>query len=150
MTADLPTKTPATSTLASCASLKEATPDLFFEPLMKLDTLMGGGANEQAIMLCAKSLIELFPDLSGQQVLDAIRYGVKEVDWNGRMTFMALAKFIREHRKVENGVRLSDKMTLADANKYMRELRVKLGIQPGGLVETHLIPQEVRDAMQRG
>jgi hypothetical protein len=63
---------------------------------MKLDTLMGGGANEEAIMLCAQSIIEYYPDLTGPEFLHALRHGVKNVDWYGKMTFMTVAKFIRE------------------------------------------------------
>jgi hypothetical protein len=75
---------------------------MLVEPLMKLDTLMGGGANEQAIMLCARSIIDYYPDLTGIHFLKALKHGVKEVEWNGKMTFMAVAKFIREWDKVKH------------------------------------------------
>jgi hypothetical protein len=122
---------------------------MLVEPLMKLDTLMGGGANEQAIMLCARSIIDYFPNLSGRAFAEAMRYGVTQVDWQGKMTFMAVAKFIREHSKFQHGYRLHKDMTRAEAKAVLEQIRVDRGIPPGGLVETQFIPQEVRDAMQR-
>lgn len=40
-------------------------------------------------------------------------------------------------------------MTYAEARAKLEAIRAAHGIPPGGLVETHLIPAEVREAMQR-
>jgi hypothetical protein len=41
-------------------------------------------------------------------------------------------------------------MTLTEAHARVAQIRAERGIPPGGFVEGHLIPAEVREAMQRG
>jgi hypothetical protein len=49
--------------------------------------------------------------------------------------------------KADAPVRVHKDMTATEARKWMADLREKMGIPPGGLVESHLVPQHVRDAI---
>jgi len=40
-------------------------------------------------------------------------------------------------------------LTYSEARKQLEEIRAKHGIAPGGFIDTHLIPQAIREAMQR-
>ena len=81
--------------LAALRSLKNADAALLLPTLTRVSNLMGGGNTPEQVTNYAEATVELYPDLSGKDLEKALIKGLREVDWNGRLTFMAIAKFIR-------------------------------------------------------
>ena len=64
--------------------------------LTRLDSLTGGGNKAEDLVNYAEAIIDTYPDRSGDDFERCIRYGIRNVDVYGKLTFMTLAKFMRE------------------------------------------------------
>lgn len=67
--------------------------------LVRLDTLMGGGTSDEVIIATCDAIKDFYPDMEFVELQKALRYGVTNVRWPGRMSFMAIAEFIRQYRE---------------------------------------------------
>lgn len=102
--------------------------------LTRMDTLMGGGNNPDAITTYAEAIRELWPSMTTQDFSDAMKWGLRKVRWYGKLNVMAIAEFIREFQD------RSRTMTKQEAKEIIRELRDKHGKD----FQMHHVPADVQ------
>ena len=80
-----------------------------------------------------------------------------EADGNGKMRFQ-IEKVFDVGKRMDRWARNNfgnggnskpTEMTKAEADEALRRLRIEHGIPPGGMIETHLIPKDVLEAIRR-
>lgn len=109
--------------------------------LTRLNTLMGGGNDREALLAYADAVRELWPDMTTQDFEAALRHGLVHIRWFGKLTIPAIAEFVRDYTT-------PTKMTRDAAFAAVEALRKQHGIKPGGPLEGHLIPDHIREALR--
>ena len=83
----------------SSECLRSVSTEELYPKLVRLDTLMGSGASEETIIATCDAIREFYPNMEVMVFRKALSYGIVNVKWVGKMSFMAVAEFIREYRK---------------------------------------------------
>lgn len=59
---------------------------------------MGGGNTPEQLSTYCEAIVLTWPELSGTDIHNALRHGLKHVRWFGKLNVMAVAEFIREYQ----------------------------------------------------
>lgn len=103
-----------------------------------MNTLMGGGNEEEALLAYADAVRELWPTMTMDHFESALRHGLANVRWYGKLTIPAIAEFLRDYKHPKP-------MTKDEARARLDEIRAENNIEPGGFVPVQLMPKEVRE-----
>jgi hypothetical protein len=79
--------------------LREVETESMVPTLVRMNTLMGGGNDAQAMLAYSAAVRELWPDMSVDIFEKSLRYGLVRVKWFGKLTIPAIAEFIREYEQ---------------------------------------------------
>jgi hypothetical protein len=106
--------------------------------LTRMNTLMGGGNDREALLAYADAVRELWPTMTMEHFESALRHGLAHVRWFGKLTIPAIAEFLRDYKHPKP-------MTKDEAHARLDEIRAANRIEPGGFVPVQLMPKEVRE-----
>lgn len=106
--------------------------------LARTNTLMGGGNDGEALLAYADWVRELWPTMTMEHFESALRHGLANVRWYGKLTIPAIAEFLRDYKHPKP-------MTKDEARARLDEIRAENNIEPGGFVPVQLMPKEVRE-----
>lgn len=62
---------------------------------------MGGGNDREALLAYADAVRELWPKMTAGDFEAALRHGLANVRWFGKLTIPAMAEFVREYHKIK-------------------------------------------------
>jgi hypothetical protein len=100
---------------------------------------MGGGNDREALLAYADAVRELWPSMTVEDFEGALRHGLANVKWFGKLTIPAIAEFIRDHKQPK-------KWTKPEAEAWIESYKQRLGIKPGEPIPTAEIPNDIYHA----